>query len=281
MGAFNYDSGNAANSFQRLYVDGVLAAELMEGITAISAPGRAFSLGGEAQSLAGNCEWYQDIEGYFAELSVWNRALTAAEVGALSQRTTRLGGNESGLVAYWPLTGEPGMVVGAGNNSDYKFANVAAADRLPKLELYYGTGRIVDAEDFTLPFVRCVASPEWCAEHNYVQAENVTGRSWADPLTNLAAVASSAYLCERILCSPGRYRIESAMSPLVKHFYLGSCDPATGEPCPETAIIDAQGKCRHFISSDQATGVDGFALETSPSSTDAKDRAGRCTSSLA
>ena len=45
VGTFNYDSGNAANSFQRLYVDGNLAAELTDGITAISTPGRAFSLG--------------------------------------------------------------------------------------------------------------------------------------------------------------------------------------------------------------------------------------------
>ena len=256
VGTFNYDSGNAANSFQRLYVDGELVAESTTGIKAISSPDRMFSLGAAATDMTKKGSFWQpkDYCGYFAELSVWNRALTAAEVSQFYSRKLRLAGNESGLVAYWPLTGGLGTVAAA--------ANLAQTTGVPNLEHYYNSNSsIVEDDDFTLPYVRCVASPEWCAANAYVQAADATGRSWDDPLTNLVAVAAVVKSAERILCSPGTYRIESAISPLVASFYLGSCDPATGEPCPDTAIIDAQGLCRHFISSSSATGESGFTVE--------------------
>ena len=200
--------------------------------------------------------------GNFADLSVWSRALSASEVSALYTR--RVGGNESGLAAYWPLIGVPGTTAAA----DFRFANLANTTGVPDLVRNETSASIasvmefVSADGFTKPYARFVASPEWCAANNgYVQPENATGRSWADPLTNLVETAAAAKRFEKIICSPGTHKIESSISPLVDNFYLGSQDPATGEPCPETAIIDAQGLCRHFISSSSATGESNFTVE--------------------
>ena len=252
VGAFNYDSENAANSFQRLYVDGSLVSNRTDITTAIGTPDKMFSLGGQASNMSsmGSFNWLVNVHAHFAELSIWNRALSATEVSDLYTQTTRLAGNESGLVAYWPLTGTPGMAA-----ADYSFPNVSATTGVPNLTSYWTANNqtsrvaIVADDGFTKPYVRCVASPEWCAANgNYVQAADATGRSWADPLTNLVAVAAAAAKHERILCSPGTHKIASSISPLVTYFNLGSQDPATGKPCPDTAIIDAQELCRHFIS---------------------------------
>jgi hypothetical protein len=262
VGTFNYDSGNAANTFQRLYVDGELIAELTDGISAITTPDKMFTLGGSAvdMSSTGSIGETDGLSGHFAELSVWNRALSSAEVNGLYTKTSRLVGNESGLVAYWPLAGTPGMAA-----ADYKFPNLAATSGVPNFTARVGSTRRVAIEDddgFTKPYARFVASPEWCAANTYVQPETATGRSWSDPLTNLVETAAGAKKFERILCSPGTHKIESSISPLVEYFYLGSQDPATGEPCPETAIIDAQQQCRHFISSNQTSEhQSGFTVE--------------------
>ena len=256
VGTFNYDSGNAANSFQRLYVDGELVAESTTGIKAISSPDRMFSLGAAATDMTKRGTFWQpkDYSGYFAELSIWNRALTETEVSQFYSSKIRLAGNESGLVAYWPLTGELGTVAAA--------ANLAQTTGVPNLEHYYNSNSsIVEDDDLTLQRIRYVASSEWCAANEYVQSENATGHSWNDPLTNLVEVASAAMPFERILCSPGTHKIASPISPLVENFYLGSCDPATDEPCPDTAIIDAQELCRHFTSTNVASHKSNFTIE--------------------
>lgn len=253
VGTFNYDPSDASLCSQRLYVDGVLVAEKTDGLGAFSTPTKEFSIGAAANGFNSWGNWRGDVNGSFAELSVWDRALSAAEVQAL--RTTRLGGNESGLVAYWPLTGDVG-------NTDVSFPNAAASAGVPNINNAGLTGIIASDDDFTLPYVRCVASPEWCAAKGYVQATGATGRSWSDPLTNLVAVAAEAKPFERILCSPGTHRIESEMSPLVNNFRLGSQDSTTMEPCPDTAVIDAGEKCRHFRStSDVSAHMSGFLLE--------------------
>ncbi len=259
VGTYNYDSSDPSLCSQRLYVDGVQVAEKTDGLGTFSTPTKEFSLGAKAEGKGSYANWRGDVNGNFAELSVWNRALSAAQVKALYDGMARLGGSESGLVAYWPLTGDVGIA-----DKDLNFPNLAAGSDGRNLSLadWDKPGLIESDDDFTLPYVRCVASPEWCAAKGYVQAEDATGRSWADPLTNLVEVAAAAKPFERILCSPGTHRIESEMSPLVNHFHLGSQDSATMEPCPDTAVIDAGGKCRHFRSASDLSGhKSGFLLE--------------------
>lgn len=162
VGTFNYDAKNPENSFQRLYVDGVLAAQLMEGVLPISAPENAFSLGAAAYGMhSGNNKGVpagstfvsgEGASGYFSNLSVWNRALTAGEVKDLyGWKPQRLVGNESGLVAYWPLAGTPG----AADVGSYRFANAAATTGVPPLSTYwlcYGRKCGVDfVEDAVVP----------------------------------------------------------------------------------------------------------------------------------
>ena len=242
VGTFNYDSANAANSFQRLYVDGTLAAEKTDGIGAITTPDKMFTLGGAATDMSdlGNVSWVDGFNGHFAELSVWNRALSASEVSDLYSQTTRLAGNESGLVAYWPLTGTPGMAAAA-----YNFTNVVATAGVPNLTRYYASNTdrvaIVDDDGFTKPYVRCVASPEWSEAHSYVQSANATGRSWSDPLTNLVETAAAAKKFERILCSPGTHKIASSISPLVEYFYLVRLKPSF---CRMTSVQPRTGTKR-------------------------------------
>ena len=258
VGTFNHDSENPANSFQRLYVDGDLVGQLETTISALTTPAKAFSICSPADDMK-NAWGKRNFFGYFAELSVWNRALSDSEVSVLYSR--RVGGNESGLVAYWPLTGMPGTTEAA----DFTFANLAKTTGVPNLVRNQSGARIdIVADDgFTKPYARFVASPEWCTEHSYEQKESATGRSWDDPLTNLVETAAAAKRFERILCLPGTHKIASSISPLVENFYLGSYDPATCEPCPETAIIDAQELCRHFISDNNANAghQDNFIVE--------------------
>ena len=170
VGTFNYDSENPANSFQRLYVDGNLAGQLETTISALTTPAKAFSICAPASDMSD--AWAKrNFFGYFAELSVWNRALSDSEISTLYAR--RVGGNESGLVAYWPLTGTPGMAT-----AGYKFPNAAATTGVPNLSNYYLDANqkraldIVDDDGFTKPYARFVASPEWCTEHSYEQKES-------------------------------------------------------------------------------------------------------------
>ena len=167
VGTFNYDSDNANNSFQRLYVDGELVGQLETAISALAAPTKAFSICSPASDM--NYAWgKRNFFGYFAELSVWNRALSASEVSVLYSR--RVGGNESGLVAYWPLTGMPGTTEAA----DFTFANLAKTTGVPSLarnETGSAIARvmeIVSDDGFTKPYARFVASPEWCTANEYV-----------------------------------------------------------------------------------------------------------------
>ena len=55
-----------------------------------------------------NAATTDNFAGSLSNVSVWNRALSAEEAVAISG--SRLAGNESGLVLYWPLDGETGEV---------------------------------------------------------------------------------------------------------------------------------------------------------------------------
>jgi len=81
------------------------------------------------------------FNGKIAQLSVWNKALTNEEIQGLIR--SNLNGNESGLIAYWPLDDGQGQI---------------ARDLSPNhLDLQLGT---TDGEDINDPYWICTSIPE-------------------------------------------------------------------------------------------------------------------------
>lgn len=89
-----------ANKVKRLYVDGALVGETTE-IKLNPATTAHFAIGmREARAGFG-----RSCPGSYAHVSLWDKALTADEVKALSLQN--LSGEEDGLVGYWPLDDGP------------------------------------------------------------------------------------------------------------------------------------------------------------------------------
>lgn len=80
---------------------------------------------GQTQATGGNSPWV----GAIAEVGIWNRVLTPAEVAALATGVPAPVAAPSGLVGYWPLHGvsttEPDLS-GQGNNGTVSGTTVAA-----------------------------------------------------------------------------------------------------------------------------------------------------------
>ena len=86
-------------SCRRLYVDGVLDAEVDDGIVARPHENEPLRIGYVSHEYSSYRRW--SLEGLLAEVRVWNCARTAEEIALY--RTHRLRGSERGLVGYWPL----------------------------------------------------------------------------------------------------------------------------------------------------------------------------------
>jgi hypothetical protein len=72
----NYDATLGANSFRDIYVNGALAASFTGGVSA-QAKSNPFTIG--YSSVFGN----REFAGLIDEVSVWDRALTGAEIGSI------------------------------------------------------------------------------------------------------------------------------------------------------------------------------------------------------
>ncbi|MBP5542468.1 MAG: right-handed parallel beta-helix repeat-containing protein [Kiritimatiellae bacterium] len=245
---FNYDPNNSANSFQRLYIDGELKAEVsgasIVGPAVAPVSGNHVTIGGNWSTggYANNSMY----AGSVAEITVWSRALSPTEVATL--KTRRAGGFENGLEVYWPLAGssvaEPNRVSGG------------ATAPLAVHRDNYGTIAMAEDPDFPLDNARCVASAEWIAQHSYVQSADATFRSWDDPATNIATAFAAAIPGETILLMPGTHPIFEQIDITKANLTVAKKPDAEGE-----AVIDAQGLCRHFSSSSDASGADGFVFD--------------------
>ena len=233
---FHYDAADPSASFQRLYIDGTLETEVagaaILGPAATPNSSRKFTIGGQWDTDGGNWANWKARSGSVSEVTVWSRALSAAEVMSLA--THRAGGFESGLAVYWPLTG---TTLEDGGN--WARGGVSAT-------VYQSQNRLsfAMADDDTLPIgnFRCVASPAWVAEHGYAAPPNATFRSWDDPATNIQQALDAAYKYETILLMPGTHLLSSQID-ITKPNITFTRGPGDGE-----AVIDAQGRCRHFRS---------------------------------
>jgi predicted outer membrane repeat protein len=246
---FKYDQETPANSFQRLYIDGELAAEAtgasIVGPPVAPASNRDFTIGGQWHT-DGHAEW-RTSHGSISEVTIWNKALSADEVAGFNAK--RAGGTESGLLIYWPFTGTTADTANA--------ASSGISATLGHSNESGGSWAIAQDDDFPLASIRCVASAEWVSENGYAPSAGATFRTWDDPAATVAAAFAAAVPGDTIQLMPGIHRISEQID-ITKANITFTRGPGEGE-----AVIDAQGLCRHFRSKPDSSpaGVSGFVFD--------------------
>jgi len=110
-------AGTYDGSDIRLYVDGILK-KTVAATGAIRSNGRITSIGSDAGAQ-------KFFKGLIDEVTIWNTALTAAQVA--TGRTTGYTGGESGLKGYWKFNEGSGATCIDGSADHYNGANISAA----------------------------------------------------------------------------------------------------------------------------------------------------------
>ena len=233
MGTFDIPAGK-----MYLYVDGELAAEGNISITSLT-PSRCLTVstcGLTTEATTHEHDTYgAAFKGLFAEISLWNRALSAAEVATMNTRRAKPW--EDGLIGYWPL---------ANDNKNWALNAVTRADgSRPNAMFYYGvTVEDADFFDFDMPSGKYVVSPEWSAAHGYTMSEDATFTSIVDPATNIQDAVKAAASGETVYVLPGTYPLDSAVAITNKNLTLTSWDMDVGAPNRDTTILDGQLRTR-------------------------------------
>ena len=233
MGTFDIPAGK-----MYLYVDGELAAEGNISITSLT-PSRCLTVstcGLTTEATTHEHDTYgAAFKGLFAEISLWNRALSAAEVATMNTRRAKPW--EDGLIGYWPL---------ANDNKNWALNAVTRADgSRPNAMFYYGvTVEDADFFDFDMPSGKYVVSPEWSAAHGYTMSEDATFTSIVDPATNIQAAVKASASGETVYVLPGTYPLDSAVAITNKNLTLTSWDMDVGAPNRDTTILDGQLRTR-------------------------------------
>lgn len=238
---FNYDAGNVSVSKQRIYVDGILKAESTTTGT-VKAP--SYKLTFCARREYAGDQWITKMwdSGRIGELTVWNRSLTTVEVETLYAHV-RVGGNENGLVYWWPMSG-----------SKSRCANYSTSSaRAEGLLVSPSIGEATIVGDSELLNVRYVASPEWIAAHGYVKPTGATFRSLDDPATSIQEAIDATSIGETVRVLPGVYPVESTVTMTGKRLTLESYNPETKAPDRAGTVLDGQNKVRVLYCSNGAS----------------------------
>jgi hypothetical protein len=103
-GRWHHLAGVRDGNATRLYLDGVLAAEANGTLSTLAMDGIAFGVG--ARHIGNS--WGYFFDGAIAEVQLWDRARTQAQVREDMFRC--LEGAETGLIGYWPLSEGAGTV---------------------------------------------------------------------------------------------------------------------------------------------------------------------------
>ena len=245
LGTFDRTSGK-----MYFYVDGTAAGSADIDIDGL-ASARCFAIAGvgkKSESTATENEKYgAGFKGYYAEATLWNKALTSEEVATLYTR--RAYPWDDGLIGYWPL---------AGTTANLAQNAVTRADGSRPNALCYYRSTVTDADFFDNPPTRFVASVEWVAEKGYVPPAGATFNNPDAPATNIAEAIATASADNTIYLMPGTHRISEQVDITKANLtltgkYLGF---SGGE-----VVIDAQGLCRHFRSSSDYSGQDGWVFD--------------------
>ena len=251
---FLFGTFDVATGKMNFYVDGKLVNAVDIDIDGLVSS-RCFTVAGigkKAESANVEKENYAaGFKGLYAEVTVWSKALTADYVSELFKR--RAYPWDDGLVGYWPL---------AKNSRNLAMYPAFRNDgTVPDAQNYYRM-KSEDPAFFADPPTRFVASAEWTEKNGYVQSPTATFGALYEPATNVTeavkAACSSAMDGEVVCLMPGTHYISSSANLQKENLTVtGKYQEWIGGG----AIIDAQNKCRHFISSSVSGGKSGFVLE--------------------
>ena len=233
MGTFDIALGK-----MRLYVDGGLAAQDDIAISGVT-PSRCMTLSCCGKATEATVREKEDygaaFKGLFAEVSLWNRALSAEDVSTLNTR--RAFPWEDGLIGYWPL---------ANDDKNWAVNAVTRADGSRPDAMFYFGSTVEDADFFAfdMPSGKFVVSPEWSVAHGYTMSEGATFDTIADPATNIQAAVNAATSGQTVYVLPGTYPLESAIGITNKNLTLTSWDLDTAAPSRDATILDGQLRTR-------------------------------------
>lgn len=257
LGTFDIASGKL-----RFYIDGDLVSEKAISLDTlvsarcftVNAVGKTSELTASATSSdAGNKDNNGDIGflGFYAEATLWDKALSAEEVAALCTR--RAYPWDDGLIGYWPL---------AKTSANLAQNATTRADGSRPNALCYYRQTATDADFFDDPPTRFVASAEWVAEKGYVQSAGATFQNPDEPATNateaVAAAVSSSIAGETVYLMPGTHLISSSIALAKANLAVTG---KYGDYDGGEVVVDAQGLCRHFTCSSNSSGKSGFVVE--------------------
>lgn len=236
------------------YIDGKLVNAVDIDIVSLVSS-RCFSVaavGKTSESTeVGRVNYAVGFKGLYAEATVWSKALSADDASELFKR--RAYPWENGLVGYWPL---------AKNSRNIALRPVLRNDGTVPDALHYYRMKSEDSSFFADVPTRFVASTEWVEENEYVQSATATFGAPYEPATNMTdaidAACSSSTEGEVVYLMPGTHYISSSANlRKVNLTVTGKYQEWIGDG----TIVDAQNKCRHFISSSDSNGQSGFILE--------------------
>ena len=249
LGTFDVSTGSMS-----FYVDGRLAnADDIDIESLVSS--RCFTIAGigkKAESANTEKEDYGvGFKGLYAEVTVWSKALSADDVSELFNR--RAYPWENGLIGYWPLSKTSrNLAMRPVSRNDGSIPNALNYYRMTK----------EDSAFFADVPTRFVASAEWVEENEYVQSAAATFGAPYEPATNVTdaveAACSSSTDGEVVYLMPGTHYISSSVNLQKKNLTItGKYQEWIGDG----ATIDAENKCRHFISSFDRSEQSVFIIE--------------------
>ena len=249
LGTFDVSTGRMS-----FYIDGRLAnADDIDIESLVSS--RCFTvaaIGKKTESANTEKESYgAGFKGLYAEVTVWSKALSADDVSELFNR--RAYPWENGLIGYWPLSKTSrNLAMRPVSRNDGSIPNALNYYRMTK----------EDSAFFADVPTRFVASAEWVEENGYVQSAAATFGAPYEPATNVTdaveAACSSSTDGEVVYLMPGTHYISSSANLKKKNLTItGKYQEWIGDG----ATIDAENKCRHFISSSDSSGQSGFIIE--------------------
>ena len=245
LGTFDKASGK-----MNLYIDGESAGSVDIDIDSF-VPARCFTIAAiglkDESTTVQKSSYAAGFRGLYAEATLWDKALTAEEVAALASR--RAYPWDDGLIGYWPL---------AKNSANLAQGATKRADGSRPGALCYVRQVATDASFFDNPPTRFVASEEWVAENNYSQPAGASFSDPDSPATNATeAVAAVDAAGHAVWLMPGTHRISASVKFAQENLTVVGKYPGSDGDC---ALLDAQGLCRHFVSSERSGGCSGFAV---------------------